>query len=116
MTVAKQLRDFEALSFDCYGTLIDWEAGIGRVLTAWAARRGSNLDSESLLSSYASHEAAAERELPAAPYPEILARSMRGLGNELGLEVKSSGLYSRACSPHRTSAPISQTRGTSTRS
>ena len=40
------LRDFEALSFDCYGTLIDWEAGIAAVLTEWAARRGSNLDSE----------------------------------------------------------------------
>jgi 2-haloacid dehalogenase len=27
-----KLSDFEALSFDCYGTLIDWEAGIAAVL------------------------------------------------------------------------------------
>jgi FMN phosphatase YigB (HAD superfamily) len=27
-----RLTDFEALSFDCYGTLIDWEAGIAGVL------------------------------------------------------------------------------------
>jgi len=28
-----KLTDFEALSFDCYGTLIDWEAGLSAVLT-----------------------------------------------------------------------------------
>ena len=31
-----ELTDFEALSFDCYGTLIDWEAGL---LTVWIDRR-----------------------------------------------------------------------------
>ena len=31
-----RLREFEALSFDCYGTLIDWEAGISAVLVPWA--------------------------------------------------------------------------------
>ena len=31
-----QLTDFEALSFDCYGTLIDWEAGLLAVLVPWA--------------------------------------------------------------------------------
>jgi 2-haloacid dehalogenase len=33
-----RLTDFEALSFDCYGTLIDWEAGL-------SASRGSPLAS-----------------------------------------------------------------------
>jgi len=31
-----ELTDFEALSFDCYGTLIDWEAGLLAVLGPWA--------------------------------------------------------------------------------
>jgi FMN phosphatase YigB (HAD superfamily) len=35
-----KLTDFEALSFDCYGTLIDWEAGIAAVLGPWARSRG----------------------------------------------------------------------------
>jgi 2-haloalkanoic acid dehalogenase type II len=86
-TMTQRLRDFKALSFDCYGTLIDWEAGIGAVLMEWAARHGLNLDSESLLTAYASHEATAESECPTALYPEILARSMRGLGDQLGVEV-----------------------------
>ena len=30
------LADYQALSFDCYGTLIDWEAGIAAVLAPWA--------------------------------------------------------------------------------
>ena len=34
------LVDFDALSFDCYGTLIDWEAGIAAVLRRWAGARG----------------------------------------------------------------------------
>ncbi len=29
------LTDFDALSFDCYGTLIDWEGGLAAVLLPW---------------------------------------------------------------------------------
>lgn len=83
----QELSDFEALSFDCYGTLIDWEAGIAAVLTAWARRRGLQLDGEALLTLYADHEATAEREHPTELYPDILARSMRALGDELSAEV-----------------------------
>jgi 2-haloacid dehalogenase len=34
------LADYDALSFDCYGTLIDWETGIASVLTPWAREAG----------------------------------------------------------------------------
>ena len=44
-----RLTDFEALSFDCYGTLIDWEAGLSAVLTPWARERGLQLTGEQLL-------------------------------------------------------------------
>lgn len=82
-----KLTDFDALSFDCYGTLIDWEAGIAAVLAPWAASRQVNLDDEALLAEYSVHEALAESESPGEPYPGILARSMRDLGGELGAEV-----------------------------
>ena len=81
------LTDFEALSFDCYGTLIDWEAGLSAVLGGWAAARGLELDREALLTAYGSHEERMEREHPAELYPEVLAGSMRALGEELGAEV-----------------------------
>ena len=34
------LAGYKALSFDCYGTLIDWEAGIAAVLVPWADELG----------------------------------------------------------------------------
>jgi putative hydrolase of the HAD superfamily len=82
-----KFAEFEALSFDCYGTLIDWEAGIAAVLSPWATRHGLDLDQEQLLEAYAAHEANAEREHPTELYPGILARSFRSLGAELGAAV-----------------------------
>ena len=82
-----ELTDFAALSFDCYGTLIDWETGLTAVLIPWARQRGLSLGGEELLTEYAAAEAAAEAGHPAEPYPDVLARSMRLLGDRLGAEV-----------------------------
>jgi 2-haloacid dehalogenase len=82
-----RLTDFDALSFDCYGTLIDWEAGIAAVLSRWARSRQLSLDEEALLAAFSQHEAAVEAGHPQDLYPAILARSMRDLGRELGAEV-----------------------------
>jgi 2-haloalkanoic acid dehalogenase type II len=82
-----ELTEFEALSFDCYGTLIDWETGLANVLGPWARAQGLDLDDDALLAAYSTQEARAEREHPGDLYPEILARSFRGLGAELGAEV-----------------------------
>lgn len=82
-----KLTDFEALSFDCYGTLIDWEAGLLAVLVPWARGQGLNLTGEQLLTGYSSCEAAVEAEHPTDRYPDVLARSLRRLGGQLGAEV-----------------------------
>ncbi|MEV0570441.1 haloacid dehalogenase type II [Dactylosporangium sp. NPDC050588] len=81
------LTDFEALSFDCYGTLIDWEAGIASVLSRWAVTHDLTMTDEQLLTAYSNHEAQAEAEHPTDLYPQILARAMRGLGTQLGVPV-----------------------------
>jgi 2-haloacid dehalogenase len=93
-----KLTDFDALSFDCYGTLIDWEAGIGTVLRAWADRRGLDLTTEELLVAYADGEATAEREYPGDLYPAILARAMHALGNALEAEVTDEDAHALAVS------------------
>jgi putative hydrolase of the HAD superfamily len=82
-----RLTDFKALSFDCYGTLIDWEAGLGAALSRWANDHALPLDAEHLLAAYGRHEATAEADHPAELYPGILARSFRALGAELGVAV-----------------------------
>jgi 2-haloalkanoic acid dehalogenase type II len=81
------LRDVDALSFDCYGTLIDWEAGIAAILRRWADGHGLAVDDEALLAAYSTHEAEAEAAHPGNLYPLILARSMRALGTQLGAPV-----------------------------
>jgi 2-haloacid dehalogenase len=81
------LADYDALSFDCYGTLIDWEAGLSSILSAWARGAGLDLTDEQLLVAYADNEDRVERENPTALYPTILAESFRRIGASLGAEV-----------------------------
>ena len=81
------LTRFDALSFDCYGTLIDWEAGIAAVLRPWAVEAGLDRSDEDLLLAYAEHEAAVERETPTARYPAVLAAAFRRTGEAVGAPV-----------------------------
>ena len=74
------LADYDALSFDVYGTLIDWETGIASVLAPWAREAGLDLTDEEMLTAYADNEVRAERENPTALYPAILAESFRRTG------------------------------------
>lgn len=82
-----KFSDFEALSFDCYGTLIDWEAGIAAVLRTWADRNSLAMSDEELLTAYSTHEAEAEVNTPAALYSSVLADAFVALGHELGVPV-----------------------------
>lgn len=84
---------FEALTFDCYGTLIDWEAGIlAGIRRALAGRQVQPPDDE-LLERYARAEAALESG-PYLRYREILARGLgevcRGYGVEPGHEAAAA--------------------------
>jgi putative hydrolase of the HAD superfamily len=87
MTLDLNLTDFDALSFDCYGTLIDWEAGITAVLGPWAREQGLEQTDEQLLLAYADNEAAVELQRPTPLYPEVLATAFRRTGEGLGATV-----------------------------
>ena len=84
------LTKYRALSFDCYGTLIDWESGIAAVLAPWAGEQGLDLSDEDLLLAYADNEAAVERENPSSLYPEVLALAFRRTGETLGMTVSDA--------------------------
>jgi len=88
MSIDLDLTQYKALSFDCYGTLIDWEAGIAAVLGPWAREQGLSLGDEELLRAYSGSEAAVERDTPAAPYPDVLAAAFRRTGDKLGRPVR----------------------------
>ena len=78
---------YGTLSFDCYGTLIDWEKGIAAALRPWAGRRGLELADDELVAVFGAVETVVEGEHPADPYPEILAEVMRRIGDRLGAPV-----------------------------
>ena len=82
-----EFRHFEALSFDCYGTLIDWETGIANAMRPWAQRSGLQLDDQALIAAHGRHESQVQRDLPGAPYPAVLGETLRRVGNELGVSV-----------------------------
>ncbi|MEA2674218.1 MAG: 2-haloacid dehalogenase [Chloroflexota bacterium] len=61
---AIDLDDFDVLTFDCYGTLIDWETGLLNALRAPLAAHGVEAPDGAVLEAFARHEA----ELEAGPY------------------------------------------------
>jgi 2-haloacid dehalogenase len=67
----------QALTFDCYGTLVDWESGILTVLRPWARREGLAVDDDALLHAFAEAEPRCEEASPRSIYPEIL-RAVQG--------------------------------------
>ena len=73
---------FDVLMFDCYGTLIDWEAGILTALEPVRDRYGVELGDEAVLAAFGRAEATCEEARPDAPYPSILADVFRVLAEE----------------------------------
>lgn len=79
----------EVLSFDCYGTLIDWESGILASLRAILGASGPAAPDDALLEAYARHEARLEAE-PWRPYRQILRESLVATIAERGATAPAS--------------------------
>src|SRR2546426_6789663 len=86
MTTDIDYGAFDALTFDCYGTLIDWETGILAGLRAALAPHGVDASDDELLERYAEAEAGLE-EGPYLRYREILAGGLRSIAAGLGTTV-----------------------------
>jgi len=76
-------KRFEVLTFDCYGTLIDWEAGILSALHRILSAHAKQIDDATLLTLYGDFEQRFEKG-PYQPYSEVLASVVRQFGAELG--------------------------------
>ena len=76
---------FEALTFDCYGTLIDWEAGIAAALRQVIGAAGTGASDDEMLGAFADIEAPAEAG-PYVRYRDILALAARGVATRYGVE------------------------------
>jgi 2-haloacid dehalogenase len=83
------LHDFRVLTFDCYGTLIDWESGIVAALAPLLARASAGATRESALEAFARHESAQEAETPKLRYSELLMRVHHRLATEWGIPASA---------------------------
>ena len=81
------LTSFKALTFDCYGTLIDWESGILAELKPWVAAGGRELTDDQILEAFGEAESAREAATPSKIYPGILADTMRALAKRWNISV-----------------------------
>src|SRR5579871_3218304 len=77
-----KLRNFKALTFDCYGTLIDWESGIFAALQPLLHKGELTLSRDDVLAAFGRHEAAQEAATPRMIYSELLAEVHGRLARE----------------------------------
>ena len=80
-----KLSDFTTLSFDCYGTLIDWESGIDTALLPLIARSGRSMARDEVLENFARLESTQEHETPGMIYSELLSHVHARLAAEWGV-------------------------------
>jgi 2-haloacid dehalogenase len=84
---------FSTISFDCYGTLIDWESGILPTLRGVLERHHKHLPDSAILELYGEFEADAESG-PYQSYRNVLESVVRRFGKQLGFEPSSGELRS----------------------
>jgi 2-haloacid dehalogenase len=84
--MTRRLSEFDALTFDCYGTLIDWEAGMIAGL-APLTDRVEGLGRDDILQAHGLHESEQQRQTPTMRYRELLAIVYRRLAEQWGIPV-----------------------------
>jgi 2-haloalkanoic acid dehalogenase type II len=85
-----QLSAFQVLTFDCYGTLIDWETGIYRALSPWLEKQGVGVARDELLAAFAAAEAPQQQATPDLRYPELLARVHGAVAQRFGVAADAA--------------------------
>ena len=76
--MSKSLRDFSTLTFDCYGTLIDWESGIWDAYQMVIATNGrDDIPRQVALEAHAKLESAQQQATPKLVYPQLLSEVHR---------------------------------------
>jgi len=85
-----KLSDFKVLTFDCYGTLIDWESGMVNALAPLTTKVDRDLTRDDILAAHSRHEADQQATTPAMRYCELLAVVYARLAGEWGVPVNNA--------------------------
>jgi 2-haloalkanoic acid dehalogenase type II len=92
------LGRFEVITFDCYGTLIDWETGIRNAFHSAMLQTGASRDLESkAFELYEEEERKVEREKPHVLYRDVLSKTGLSVARKIGwsLPESESGFLAR---------------------
>lgn len=95
-----KLADFDALTFDVYGTLIDWEPSIIAFLERWAKRHGVAARGDDLLMAFDRARAEIQKIRPALLYPDVLRRCFERISGTFGVAVDPDDREAFARTPH----------------
>jgi 2-haloacid dehalogenase len=82
-----KLSDFKVLTFDCYGTLIDWESGMIAALAPLTTKVRPSLSRNAILEAHARHESMQQRFTPTKAYRDLLAVVYKRLADEWRVTV-----------------------------
>ena len=85
--MATRLSDYKVLTFDCYGTLIDWENGIWDALQPLLMHNAATgITRQDALAMFGKHEHAQETATPDLLYPKLLEKVHAAIAQELNME------------------------------
>jgi 2-haloacid dehalogenase len=87
---------FEAMSFDCYGTLIDWETGIVEAVRPVLENHGVVMDDGQILEAFAAHESDVQQSEPFTRYREVLPLVLERIAEPFGFKPSDAELASFA--------------------
>ncbi|EFY87143.1 hypothetical protein J3459_016722 [Metarhizium acridum] len=85
-----KLSDYKVLTFDCYGTIVDWETGVLNALQPLLEANNAALSRKELLAVYHECEAAQQAETPDLPYDKVLTAVHPKVAARLGLKKPSA--------------------------
>lgn len=94
------LSDFDAVTFDVYGTLIDWEPSIVAFLSEWAIENAISASAQDLIMAFDRARADIQKERPAHLYFEVLGRCFERICSEFGVAVDADRRREFSASPH----------------
>ncbi|BAY96458.1 haloacid dehalogenase, type II [Tolypothrix tenuis PCC 7101] len=86
-------NQYKVLTFDCYGTLIDWESGILAAFKQFLTKHKQNLDDETILQLFAQFESEIQKG-EYLTYKEVLRKVVERFGEQFGFAPNSEELYS----------------------
>jgi 2-haloacid dehalogenase len=85
-----RLGEFKVLTFDCYGTLIDWETGLYSALAPLLRAGGLKLGRDAVLAEFARHESEQESATPAMRYSQLLTQVHRRLARQWNVQLSEA--------------------------